>query len=91
MKSSVVPRWIRSLQAQLFLWAVLPVTFAIISLAFTGVYAHQQTMRDFAAERDLTDEDILAEIEETVPLSVTYKEYIDSLREWASTRARAAS
>jgi len=32
---------------------VLPVTFAIIALAFTGVYAHQHEMRDFVAERDL--------------------------------------
>ena len=46
-------RWFRSLHAQLFLWAVLPVTFAIIGLAFTGVYAHQRTMRDFVAQRDL--------------------------------------
>ena len=46
-------RWFRSLQAQLFLWAVLPITFVIIALAFTGVYTHQQTMRDFVAERDL--------------------------------------
>lgn len=45
----------------------------------------------FAADRDLIEEDILAEIEETVPLSTTYKEYIDSLRDWAATRARAAS
>lgn len=47
-------RWFKSLHAQLFLWAVLPVTFVVIALAFTGVYAHQQTMRDFVAERDLT-------------------------------------
>jgi signal transduction histidine kinase len=46
-------RWFRSLQAQLLLWAVLPVTFVIIALAFTGVYTHQRTMRDFVAERDL--------------------------------------
>ena len=45
-------RWFRSLQAQLFLWAVLPITFAIIALAFTGVYAHQQTMRDFGPAGD---------------------------------------
>jgi signal transduction histidine kinase len=57
-----VSRWIRSLQAQLFLWAVLPVTFAIISLAFTGVYAHQQAMRDFAAERDLALARLTAQI-----------------------------
>ena len=46
-------RWLRSLHAQLFLWAVLPITFVIIALAFTGVYTHQRTMRDFVAERDL--------------------------------------
>ncbi|MEE8389865.1 MAG: ATP-binding protein [Anaerolineae bacterium] len=46
-------RWFRSLHAQLFLWAVLPITFVIIALAFTGVYTHQRTMRDFVAERDL--------------------------------------
>jgi signal transduction histidine kinase len=48
------PRVLRSLHAQLFLWAVLPVTFVVIALAFTGVYAHQQRMRDFVAERDLS-------------------------------------
>jgi signal transduction histidine kinase len=41
------------LHAQLFLWAILPVTFVIIALAFTGVYTHQREMRDFVAERDL--------------------------------------
>ncbi len=46
-------RWFRSLRAQLFLWAILPVTFVIIALAFTGVYAHQREMRDFVAERNL--------------------------------------
>ena len=45
-------RWFRSLHAQLFLWAVLPITFVIIALSFTGVYAHQRTMRDFVVERD---------------------------------------
>jgi len=49
-----MPRWLRSLQVQLFLWAVLPVTFALLALAFTGVYAHQWAMRDFVAGRDLS-------------------------------------
>jgi hypothetical protein len=40
-------RWLRSLQVQLFLWAIMPVTFLIIALSFTDVYAHQQGMRDF--------------------------------------------
>jgi signal transduction histidine kinase len=45
-------RWFHSLHAQLFLWAVLPVTLAIVAVGFTGIYAHQQTMRDFVAERN---------------------------------------
>jgi len=49
-----VIRFLRSLQFQLFLWAVLPVTFVVIALAFTGVYAHQRAMRDFVADRDLS-------------------------------------
>jgi signal transduction histidine kinase len=49
-----VLRFLRSLQFQLFLWAVLPVTLIIIALAFTGVYAHQRAMRDFVADRDLS-------------------------------------
>ena len=48
-----LPRLLRSLQVQLFLWAVLPATLVVIALAFTGVYAHQRTMRDFVSERDL--------------------------------------
>jgi signal transduction histidine kinase len=48
-----MPRWLRSLQVQLLLWAVLPVTFALLALAFTGVYTHQRAMRDFVAGRDL--------------------------------------
>ena len=54
MKGATVYRWLRSLHAQLFLWAVLPVTFVIIALAFTGVYGHQRAMRDFVASWDLT-------------------------------------
>ncbi len=57
-------RWLRSLQAQLFLWAVLPVTLALIALAFTGVYAHQRAMRDFVAERDRSLAFLLARIVE---------------------------
>ena len=33
---------------------MLPFTFVIIALAFTGVYAHQRAMRDFVADRDLS-------------------------------------
>jgi len=45
-------RWFRTLQAQLILWAILPMTMVIIALAFTGVYTHQREMRDFVAERN---------------------------------------
>ncbi|MGD2104933.1 MAG: histidine kinase [Anaerolineae bacterium] len=58
------PRVIRSVHIQLFLWAVLPVTFVIISLSFTGVYVHQRRMRDFVTERDLTLARVTARIVE---------------------------
>lgn len=45
----------------------------------------------FSEGRDITTEDILKAINETVPLSVTMKEQIDALREWAEGRARRAS
>jgi signal transduction histidine kinase len=53
MRRQAVRHWLRSLHAQLILWAVLPLTFVIIALAFTGVYAHQRMMRDFVASRSL--------------------------------------
>jgi signal transduction histidine kinase len=49
-----VPRWLRSVNAQLILWAVLPITFVIIALSFSGVYSHQRTMRQFVTERNLS-------------------------------------
>lgn len=52
-RTSAPLRALRSLHVQLFLWAILPVTFVIIALAFTGVYAHQREMRDFVARRNL--------------------------------------
>lgn len=57
----------------------------IEQLVISGLY------RAFAEGRDLTNDDITNEIKETVPLSVTYKERIDALREWASKRARPAT
>jgi len=45
----------------------------------------------FVKERDLSDGDIIKSVKETVPLSVTMKEDIDKLREWAKVRARPAS
>jgi len=54
MRDGSLARWLRSLHVQLFLWAVMPVSFVIIAVSFTGVYAHQRTMRDFVVERDLS-------------------------------------
>lgn len=53
MRGAAFARWLRSLHVQLFLWAVMPVSFLIIAISFSGVYAHERTMRDFVAERDL--------------------------------------
>ena len=46
--------WFRSLNAQLFLWAVLPVMLAITALVSTSVYIHQQEMQEFVSTRDLS-------------------------------------
>jgi SpoVK/Ycf46/Vps4 family AAA+-type ATPase len=45
----------------------------------------------FEAERELTEEDLLSNIRQTVPLSRTMKEHITALRNWARTHARLAS
>lgn len=55
----------------------------IEQLIISGLY------RAFAEDREIEDKDIFHEIEETVPLSVTYKERIDALRSWAEKRARS--
>jgi SpoVK/Ycf46/Vps4 family AAA+-type ATPase len=45
----------------------------------------------FDADRELTAEGLLQAAREIVPLAVTMKEGIDTMRDWAKTRARAAS
>ncbi len=45
----------------------------------------------FPEERDINGDDILRSLKETVPLSVILREEIESLRSWASERARPAS
>ncbi|MDD3334756.1 MAG: AAA family ATPase [Eubacteriales bacterium] len=45
----------------------------------------------FSEHRKLNIEDFFHAAKNTVPLSITQKEQIDSLREWASTRAVSAS
>ena len=62
---------------------------------FTGAEIEQLIIaglyRAFAENRELQNADILFEINETVPLSVTYQEHIEALRAWATPRARSAS
>lgn len=45
----------------------------------------------FISERDLTTEDVVKNIKETIPLSITMRESIGNIREWANTRARPAN
>ncbi|MBU0680272.1 MAG: AAA family ATPase [Proteobacteria bacterium] len=69
--------------------------FAVESVGFTGAELEQLVIsglyRAFAESREVSNGDILTEIKETVPLSVTYKEKIGELRQWAEKRARPAS
>jgi signal transduction histidine kinase len=52
MKKRSVWQVLRSLRVQLLLWAILPLTLALIAVAFTGVYGHEQSMRKMVEERD---------------------------------------
>jgi AAA+ superfamily predicted ATPase len=44
----------------------------------------------FHENRDLTTQDILQAVKDTVPLSVTYAEELTRIRQWSETRARSA-
>jgi len=44
-------RW-RGLQIQIILWTILPLTLFLIGFSFTGIYSHQQSMRNLVEERD---------------------------------------
>jgi methyl-accepting chemotaxis protein len=52
MKKRSVWQVLRSLRVQLLLWAILPLTLALIGVAFTGVYGHERSMRQMVEERD---------------------------------------
>lgn len=45
--------WLHTLQAQLLLWSVLPLTLLLIVAAFVGIRSHERAMLEFAATRDL--------------------------------------
>ncbi|MFH1768928.1 MAG: AAA family ATPase, partial [Candidatus Omnitrophota bacterium] len=65
------------------------------SEGFSGAEIEQATISSlydaFLENRDINTQDILRNIEESVPLSVTMKESIEELRNWAKYRARRAS
>ncbi len=42
----------RGLKVQIVLWMILPLTLVLIGVAFTGVYSHEQAMRNLVQERD---------------------------------------
>ena len=52
MSRLALTRWLRSINAQLLLWAILPVIVLLGGLGFAGIYTHQQEMAAFVAERD---------------------------------------
>jgi AAA+ superfamily predicted ATPase len=45
----------------------------------------------FSSDHDLSTQDLLLEVERTVPLSVTMRERVDALRAWAATRTVPAN
>ncbi len=45
--------WLHTLQAQLLLWSVLPLSLLLLVVAFVGIRSHEEAMLDFAATRDL--------------------------------------
>jgi SpoVK/Ycf46/Vps4 family AAA+-type ATPase len=77
-----------------------PRRFDLIALArqsegFSGAELEQAIISAlydaFEGDRELTDLDIIRNIEQTVPLSQTMREQVTMLRNWARTHARFAS
>ncbi|MDF1514899.1 MAG: sensor histidine kinase [Anaerolineae bacterium] len=79
-----IMRWFRTLQAQLILWAILPVTLVVIALAFTGVYAHQQDMERFVTERNTVVAHLIAAQIEQALISGVITPDSGSLSPWLS-------
>lgn len=69
--------------------------FAVASGGFSGAEIEQVVVSAlfsaFGAGREVTNEDILKSIKDSVPISVTMSEEIAELRLWATERARPAS
>jgi len=77
-----------------------PTAFDLDSLAaavdgFSGAEIEQVVISGllaaFEQDRDVTTDDLLTAIKQTVPLSVTMREEIDYVRRWAKGRARPSS
>lgn len=68
---------------------------AAASAGFSGAEIEQAIIAAlydaFDLDREVTTDDIVGACKQSVPLSVTMKESIDVLREWADSRARLAS
>ena len=66
-----------------------------ITVDFSGAEIEQAVIASlydaFDTGGDLNDELLIHTLKETVPLAITMREMIDSMREWARTRARPAS
>ncbi len=66
-----------------------------VSLGFSGAEIEQAIISalhdSFYENREVTTEDIVGSVKETIPLSHTMNEEIRRLRTWASTRARPVS
>lgn len=66
------------------------------SAGFSGAELEETVvngLRDalYDGKRQMTTDDVSRNIEQCIPLSVTMKEQIEELRQWAATRARRAS
>ncbi len=76
-----------------------PAAFDVAALAkaaegFNGAEVEEAIVsamyRGFSQDRELSSEDVLLSVKETVPLSATMREEIAELREWARGRTRPA-
>ena len=77
-----------------------PVQFDLVGLArqmegFSGAEIEQVVISAlydaFEADQEVTDQDLYANVRQTIPLSQTMQEQVMDLRNWARTHARAAS
>jgi len=79
-------RWasisLRSLQVQILLWTILPLTILLIALSLTGIRSHQHSMRLLVAERDAGLARLLAD-----DIAMALARYTTSLQVLAASEA----